>query len=860
MTMCPRSFASVLAGAVAALCACGAPPDTAPGVSWNLAQFRARQVSDVRYDLTFTIPPDLDDSIQGSARVTLSVTRGGDPLVFDFVEPESRVHEVLVDGAASEYQTRNDHLIIPLARRAAGERTVEIAFVVGETSLNRNAEFLYTLFVPDRARFAFPVFDQPNIKARYRLTLHLPPKWTAVANAPAIERRTTAEAVTVQFAETQPISSYLFSFAAGEFQVDSAMRGGRLLHMYHRETDTAMVARNREAIFELHHTALNWLESYTAIPYPFAKFDFVLIPSFQYGGMEHPGAILYRASSLLLDEAVTQNQLLARASVIAHETAHMWFGDLVTMNWFDDVWTKEVFANFMAAKIVNPSFPDVDHDLRFLLTHYPAAYAVDRTEGANPIRQRLRNLADAGSLYGAIIYQKAPIAMRHLEARIGEDTFRDGLRDYLTRFQFANATWPDLIEILDALTEDDLNRWSRAWVEEPGRPRITTTVSLRPDGSIGSLRINQEDPTGRGRIWPQRLRVLLHYPDTSRLIPVNLDARRVTVDAAAGLPLPDFLLANGDGVAYGEFLPDSASLAYLTEHLPDVADPLIRGVAWIMLWDAVLGGTLSPDRFVALAVGSLTRETVELNTQRILAYLTTAFWRYLNSAQREAIGPGLETHLWAQLGRVEATSMKLAFFRAYYSIVTTPDGLERLARVWRKREKIAGLVLGKRDYTTLALELAVREVPDWEEILEQQRDRIGNPDRRQRFVFVMPAVAADPAVRDAFFESLRDPRNREHEPWVLEAVSYLHHPLRAEESERYILASLELVEEIQRTGDIFFPMRWLNATLNGHNSRTAAGIVRGFLETRPDYPPRLRGKILQAADGLYRGAEIVGGF
>ena len=162
--------------------------------------------------------------------------------------------------------------------------------------------------------------------------------------------------------------------------------------MFHRETDAAKVARNRDAIFDLHARALAWLEDYTSIPYPWGKFDFVLIPSFQFGGMEHAGAILYNASGLMLDESATQNQLLERASVIAHETAHMWFGDLVTMRWFNDVWMKEVFANFMAAKIVNPSFPEVNHELRFLLAHHPAAYQVDRTPGPIPIRQPLANL------------------------------------------------------------------------------------------------------------------------------------------------------------------------------------------------------------------------------------------------------------------------------------------------------------------------------------------------------------------------------------------------------------------------------------------------------------------------------------
>ncbi|NIP82938.1 MAG: hypothetical protein GWM90_28415, partial [Gemmatimonadetes bacterium] len=177
----------------------------------------------------------------------------------------------------------------------------------------------------------------------------------------------------------------------------------------------------------------------------------------------------------------TRNQELGRASLIAHETAHMWFGDLVTMRWFDDVWMKEVFANFMAAKIVNPSFPELDHELRFLLAHYPAAYSVDRTAGANPIRQPLDNLAEAGTLYGAIIYQKAPIVMRQLERLTGEAPFREALRRYLRAHAFSNAGWPDLVRFLDETTPLDVAAWSRTWIEEPGRPRIA--VEALPGGA-----------------------------------------------------------------------------------------------------------------------------------------------------------------------------------------------------------------------------------------------------------------------------------------------------------------------------------------------------------------------------------------
>ena len=250
--------------------------------------------------------------------------------------------------------------------------------------------------------------------------------------------------------------------------------------MFHRETDAAKVARNREAIFDLHAAALAWLEQYTGIPYPWGKFDFLLVPSFQFGGMEHAGAIFYNASGLLLDQSATQNQLLGRASVIAHETAHMWFGDLVTMRWFNDVWMKEVFANFMAAKIVNPSFPAINHELRFLYSNYPTAYDVDRTAGTNAIRQPLDNLDEAGTLYGAIIYQKAPIVMRQLERILGETPFRDGLREYLRGHSFGNATWPDLVTLLDAPDA----RGSRGAGATPGSKKpaarsITTAAARR---------------------------------------------------------------------------------------------------------------------------------------------------------------------------------------------------------------------------------------------------------------------------------------------------------------------------------------------------------------------------------------------
>src|SRR5712691_11329634 len=511
----------VLLWAITAASACVAAidPSLGPGVPETLARERAEAILSLRYELSFRIPDKRTEAIRGSETVRFAL-RAPHRVVFDFAQPRDRIASVRVGDKPVEADLAAGHLIIPESATKAGENAIRLEFLAGDDSLNRNDDFLYTLFVPARAHFAWPCFDQPDLKARYTLTLDVPSSWQAVANGAELERAASGETTRVRFAETQPIPTYLFAFAAVKFRVETAERGGRAFRMFHRETDAQRVARNRDAIFDLHARALAWLEEYTGIKYPWGKFDFVLLPSFQFGGMEHPGAIFYSASALLLDESATQNQRLARASGISHEISHMWFGDLVTMRWFNDVWMKEVMANFLAAKIVNPSFREVNHDLRFLLSHYPSAYGVDRTAGANPIRQNLTNLDEAGTLYGAIIYDKAPVVVRQLEMILGEQGFRDGMRGYLRRYSFANATWLDLVRILGARTPENLAAWSHAWVELRGRPELTTNLQVGPDGNISSLLLTQHDPLGRGILWPQRLQVTIGYADHAESLAV----------------------------------------------------------------------------------------------------------------------------------------------------------------------------------------------------------------------------------------------------------------------------------------------------------------------------------------------------
>jgi aminopeptidase N len=844
--------------ALAAIIALQVPVTLDPdnGVSESLARDRAARVSAVRYDLAFTIPAAKSEPVSAREVVRFALSDASTPLVLDFAPNRAGfLKKTEVNGAETPVRQVNGHLIAPAAALRRGENAISLEFNAGDASLNRADDFLYTVFVPARAHEAFPCFDQPDLKARWSLALDVPDGWQLVGNGAELERQTQDGRTRVRFAQTAPIATYLFAFAAGKFNVEQAERHGRTFRMFHRETDAAKVARNRDAIFDLHAAALNWLEDYTAIAYPFGKFDFFLVPAFQFGGMEHPGAIFYNANGLMLDESATQEQLLGRASVIAHETAHMWFGDLVTMKWFNDVWMKEVFANFMAAKIVNPSFPSINHDLRFLLDYYPTAYGVDRTAGTNEIRQPLANLNDAGTLYGAIIYQKAPIVMRQLESLTGPAAFRDGLREYLKMYSYGNATWPDLIAILGGHTGEDLAAFSRAWVEERGRPIIRQEAKFS-GGKITHLSFTQQDPyPDRGLVWNQHIKVAAGAQKVTT-IPVALSAARVDVPTARGVDAK-FVLANGAGIAYGDIHLDSASLSWLTANISSVGDELTRGSAWVTLWEAVLDGEVKPDAFLETALKSLPLEKNELITTRILSYTREDYWRYTAEDARLRLAPRLEATLRAGLDAAPTQTSKSVWFSALRDVAQTKPTLGWLTRVWRHDEAVPGLTLSETDDIRLAEELAVRGVDDAPKMLDEQYARTKNPDRKAQFAFVRPALSGDPAERDRWFAALADVANRRREPWVVEGLRYLHHPLRESSAEKYIEPSLLMLREIQRTGDIFFPKRWMDATLGGHRTPSAAAIVRAYVDALPpNYPQPLRRVILSSADDLFRAAGI----
>jgi aminopeptidase N len=830
-----------------------------PGVSRHMASRRSVEIAGVGYELYFTIGSG--EPVKGRVDISFDLRSLEAPLVIDFAGKE--VGDVSSTGKPIPFLFEKEHIVVPSESLRLGSNVLTIRFVPDERPLHREDDYLYTLFVPERARLVFPCFDQPDIKAEFDLTLKLPAGWIGVSNTEVRQyEETEGGGTVVSFSETEPISTYLFSFAAGRFKVETAERGGRVMNLYHLEPDTAKVGRSAGSIFDLHAEALRWMEEYTGIEYPFGKFDFIALPAFPYSGMEHPGAILYRAERLFLDESATERERLRRAGVISHETAHMWFGDLVTMRWFDDVWLKEAFAQFMSDRIIRPAFPGVDHRLLFISSHHDPLNDVERTSGTNAIRQELGNLNEAGSVYGDIIYHKPPLMLNQLEALMGEDGLREALRTYLSDYRYGNATWEELVSILDLYCPEDLAFWSDAWVMERGRPVISMSPvredsgmrsaveEEEPQGSAAAaahapLRIKQEDPMGRGLVWVQQYTIAVCTPKGVREIPVRLDAEEIIVGDE--VQENAFILPDSRGDGFGRFETDWGKAGTFDRGMDFQLDPVQRAMLARLARDNFLEGSLG-DEYMRLIHSLFVSEEVELNLQAMLNYLVEGYWLFVPEELRAAWASVLEESILEKMRNVPTASAKSACFEAFRSVATTDGGVETLLKVWDEDLEFEGLPFSERDYCAMALELAVREVPGWRDILDRQAERITDPELGRRYAFIRGAVDSERAQRDRFFASLEEAENRRHEPWVLEALYYLHHPLRTASSIRYISRSLGLLEEIRATGDIFFPRDWIKATLRYHRSDEAMLSVERFLLENNGYPSKLVSIILQAAD------------
>ena len=431
----------------------------AEGISRDLARDRALQISNIRYQLRIELKKKAA-TLPGHIRIEFALAAAS-PVLLDY--RDGQVRNLLVNDAPEPLRQRNGHILVPGGHLRAGENRIELDFESGIAEANRaitryndsqdGSEYLYTLFVPMDANQAFPCFDQPDLKARFTLDATAPADWKVISNTAGVNGH---------FETTKPISTYLFAFAAGPFEPLSGPENATPLRLFVRRS---VVARAREEWPRVAATTLEGMARMTAFfaqPFPFPKYDQVLIPGFPYGGMEHAGATFLNEDTVLFRSVPTVSDYNRRAITVLHELAHQWFGDLVTMRWFDDLWLKEGFAQYIAYHTQAEMEPAGAVWKRFYETIKPAAYQIDGTHGTTPIYQQIPNLKDAKSAYGAIVYQKAPSLLRLLNFKLGEDDFREGIRIYLREHAYGNAEWSDLIGAFSRASGTSRGPWAEA--------------------------------------------------------------------------------------------------------------------------------------------------------------------------------------------------------------------------------------------------------------------------------------------------------------------------------------------------------------------------------------------------------------
>ena len=837
--------------------ALGAQSLTSVGVSRELAVHRAAQLSSIRYALDL----DVTQRTSASGHVRIDFTRkGAGDVIVDFRGPS--FDSAKVNGALIALASVNGHLVVPAAALHEGENSLAMritaaiapagASIISFHDASDGADYLYTLLVPADANQLFPCFDQPDLKARVTLTLTTPRTWTALANG-SVQHVDSTTTKTFHFAESKPISTYLIAFAAGPWSVTTSTVHGRPISLYTRasrakeaETDT-LIALNARAIA--------WLERYTAQPFPFEKFDFLLAPAFPFGGMEHPGAVFYNEESFIYRERPTLSQILGREATIFHEVAHQWFGDFATMRWFDDLWLKEGFATYLAAVMQADLDPAANPWKTFYLRNKPAAYSVDASAGTTPVWQQLANLDQAKSNYGAIVYNKAPGILKQLNYLVGDTAFRDGLRGYLQGHPYGNATWEDLLGAVGQASHRSLADWGANYIRRPGMPVLTPRLQLR-GGRIARLTVEQSAArTLSGAApWPIRTEVLLGYAH-ARSIRIPVEVRgRVTSVPAAGKPAPDYVFVNASDFGYTLAHLDERTVRWLETHMSDVQDDFVRAMLWGALWDQVRDAQLAPDRFVALALRELPIERDEQIVPVILGRLSRAVSAYLSPAKQAAVRPDVERVLLAIANdSTRSYGIRKNHLDTWIGVVRSPGALTTLDAMLDSAS-LGGAALRAPTRWGIVTSLLARAAPTAQRRLFEESRKDSTSEGRRR-AFVAGAAQPDSASKAAYWNRYFGDRQL-NEDWVTASLRAFHDPEYEALTRPYLMPALDSLGWVQRNRRIFFLGNWVSATLDGQRSPSALAAVDALL-SRPNGLPRdLREKVLQSRDELERTVAI----
>ncbi|BCM66955.1 MULTISPECIES: aminopeptidase N [Streptomyces] len=722
----------------------------------NLTREEAQQRAELLTVDSYEIDLDLSGAQEGGTyrsvtTVRFDVARGGAESFIDLVAPA--VHEVVLNGDQLDPAEVFEDSRIALPGLLEGRNVLRVvadcAYTNTGEGLHRFVDpvdeqaYLYTQFeVPD-ARRVFASFEQPDLKATFQFTVKAPEGWTVISNSPTPEPKDNVWA----FAPTPRISTYVTALIVGPYHSVHSVyeKDGRSvpLGIYCRPSLAEFL--DSDAIFEVTRQGFDWFQEKFDYAYPFEKYDQLFVPEFNAGAMENAGAVTIR-DQYVFRSKVTDAAYEVRAETILHELAHMWFGDLVTMEWWNDLWLNESFATYtsIACQASAPGSKWPHSWTTFANSMKTWAYRQDQLPSTHPIMAEIRDLEDVLVNFDGITYAKGASVLKQLVAYVGEDEFFKGVQAYFKRHAFGNTRLSDLLGALEETSGRDLKTWSKKWLETAGINILRPEVQTDADGAITSFAVRQEAPAlpagakGEPVLRPHRIAIGLYDLDagsgklvrTDR-IELDVDGELTAVPQLTGKRRPAVVLLNDDDLSYAKVRLDEESLKTVTEHLGDFAESLPRALCWASAWDMTRDGELATRDYLSLVLSGIGKESDIGVVQSLHRQVKLAIDLYAAPSARESLLTRWTDATLAHLRTAEpAGDHQLAWARAFAATARTPEQLDLLEGLLDGTQTIEGLAVDTELRWAFVQRLAAVGRYDETEIAgEYERDRTAAGER-----------------------------------------------------------------------------------------------------------------------------------
>ncbi|MGB4863771.1 MAG: aminopeptidase N [Tepidiformaceae bacterium] len=582
-------------------------------------------------------------------------------------------------------------------------------------------EYLYSNFEPYESHRLFPQFDQPDIKGTYALTVLAPAEWEVVANsrAASVEPADGGRQLHT-FEPTRPFSTYLFALVVGPYHV---------VRETHNEIEMGLFCRKSLAryldtpeLFEITRQGLDFYGEFFDYPYAFEKYDQVFVPEFNAGAMENVGCVTHNEYMVFRDPP-TENQRRGRAEVILHEMAHMWFGDLVTMRWWNDLWLNESFATYMSYLCMDEAtrFDTGWQDFASSIKNW--AYRQDQLVTTHPIAGQVADTDQTFLNFDGITYAKGASVLKQLVKAIGMDGFRDGMRHYFRTHAYGNATLSQFLASLETGSGADLKQWARLWLETPSLNTIGT--HWEADGErITQFTLTQSVPAEYPTLRPHKVDIALLRDQDGKLqltvIPAAIEGSEAEITEARGLPRPSLVFPNYGDHGYAKVALDVESLAFLKEHMQRIDDALLRLQLWGSLWNMVRDQQLRSTDYLDLVRSKVSREQMPELVEAILSNATAAIGRYVPEDWKTREAHELCQVAYQALKQPSSADLKIIWARTLIGNAVAKEDLALVARLADGDEIIDGVTIDQDMRWTIAAKHVAYGIPGAAERVEAE--------------------------------------------------------------------------------------------------------------------------------------------